>query len=139
MGDTGKVNALKKVMFVDDDFYVNEFHKMLVKKTGMADEAIFHTNANEALQDLKELGKDTFPELILIDVNMPEMDGHEFVKKLNSLDSFEASVTTVAFLTASKDMRDVIKADENNVEFYYWKPLNQEGVEKILRDCGKTL
>lgn len=126
---------LKKVMFIDDDYYVNEFHRMLVKQTDMAEEAKFHDSAKSAFDELGKLGADDFPDLILIDVNMPEVDGHEFVKKLNKLEGFDNDNTTVAFLTASKDIRDVIRADENNVEYYYWKPLNKEGVDKILRDC----
>lgn len=127
-------NKLRKVMFVDDDFYVNEFHKMLVKQTNMADEALFYNEAEKALSHLADLKANEFPELILIDVNMPKVNGHEFVKRLNNIGSYNSDATVVAFLTSSKDIRDVIMADENNVAYYYWKPLNKEGVDKILTD-----
>lgn len=122
-------------MFVDDDYYVTEFHKMLVQQTNMADEALFYNNGKKALKYLAGLSLEEFPELILIDVNMPEIDGHEFVNRLGSVANYTSDKTIVAFLTSSKDIRDVIRADENNVEFYYWKPLDKEGIEKIMKDC----
>ena len=130
-----KVPKLQKIMFIDDDEYTIEHHKLLASEVNLAREVYAYTNASEALNFLAEIkDKYDFPELLIVDINMPEMDGHEFVDELTNMQGYNANRTVICFLTSSKDMTDVIKADENMVEFYHWKPLTKETLFNILRD-----
>lgn len=129
------MEILRKAIFVDDDQFVNNYHRMLTSKLNLAKETLFFDDANEALSYLSgiEDGHE-FPELILVDINMPKIDGHAFVKEVSQIKAYNPNKTMMAFLTNSKDINDVIQADESNVEYYYWKPLNTKLMDKVLYD-----
>ncbi len=129
------MNLLNKVVFIDDDIYTNEYHKRFAAKVGLAKEVICFETGEKALEYLKAITeKYDFPELILADINMPQMNGHEFVKEVSNMYGYNPLRTVVAFLTASKDAKDMLKANEEDVEFYYWKPLDEKLLATILND-----
>ncbi len=130
------MSLLRGVVFVDDDRMVNMIHQKLAQNVALADELEMFNSAEIALEYLSAIrDKSEFPQLILVDINMPGKDGHEFAKEVQQLKAFDSGETVVAFLTASKDMADIIKADNENVEFYYFKPLDKETLKKVLLDC----
>lgn len=130
-----KKTKLKKVMFVDDDEATNAYHKALSKEFNLAESIEFHSNAEDALKSLSAINdKYDFPELIFVDINMPRVNGHEFALQVQDMQGFNENRTCIAFLTNSKDIKDVIKADENSVEYYYWKPLNEELLNQVLKE-----
>ena len=129
------MGLLKKVMFVDDDRMVNLVHKQLAEKTGLADELLIYNSSEEAIFHLMKItNAGEFPELILVDINMPQIDGHEFAKRVKTLKGFDAERTMLAFLTSSRELEDVVKADEEEVEYFYWKPLDKDTLKKVLKD-----
>lgn len=123
---------LNKVVFVDDNPMTNQYHRLLWKETPFAEEIEFYPNAESALEALNSM--DDYPELIFIDINMPRMDGHEFISVLNQTEKFLENKPVLAYLTSSKDIRDVVQADENQVANYYWKPLNKQILSEALKD-----
>ena len=129
---------LKKVFFIDDDEATNAFHKALAADFGLAQDVQLFEDAQEAIKALNSIeDKYEFPELIFVDINMPKIDGHEFATKVQDMPGYNENRTCIALLTNSKDIRDVVKADENSVEYYYWKPLSSEMLENILhKDMG---
>jgi DNA-binding NarL/FixJ family response regulator len=134
-----ETTLLKKVFFIDDDAPTNAFHEALANEVNLAEELQFFQDAQVALDALNGIQKpDDYPDLILVDINMPGYNGHEFIKELQKSDTYPESDCKVVMLTSSKDIRDVIAADENEVQFYYWKPLNQELIHQILREVFET-
>lgn len=130
-----KMEILKKAVFVDDDQFVNSYHKQLSTKVKLARETLFFDNALKALEYLDGIDSSyDFPDLILVDINMPEIDGHEFTQKVSKISTYNPDKTMMAFLTNSRDITDVIKADEGSVEYYYWKPLSSKLINKVLYD-----
>lgn len=129
------MSIINKVVFIDDDNYTNEYHKRFVEKIDLANEVFFFETAEDALKYLEGIAeKYDFPELILADINMPEMDGHQFASKISDMYCYNPLRTMVAFLTASKNAQDVSKAEEQDVESYYWKTLDKNLLGKILKD-----
>lgn len=129
------MNILNKVIFIDNDPIINEYHRIFTRRLELANEVLFFESAEKTLEYLSQIKEQAdFPELILIDINMPNMDGHTFVEKINKMPAFNTTRTMLAFLTSSKNMVDVVKADEENVDFYYWKPLNDKLIRTILKD-----
>lgn len=126
---------LKRVMFIDDDDATNFFHQSLSKEVNLAANLDVHNNATEALKVLNEItDKYEFPELIFVDINMPKINGHEFTQLVQDMPGFNPNRTCVALLTNSKSIGDVIEADQNEVEHFYWKPLNTETLNQVLKD-----
>lgn len=126
---------LNKAVFIDDSEYTNELHKRVANSVKLAKHILCFDDAKKALEELGKIeDKYDFPELILVDINMPGMDGHEFSVEIQNMKAFNPNRTVLAFLTSSKDIVDVIKADENEVELYYWKPLSQDVMRRVLKD-----
>ncbi|MGB0368821.1 MAG: response regulator [Flavobacteriales bacterium] len=127
---------LNRVLFVDDDEATNKFHLAFSKDINLAKNIEAHSDAKTALSVLDKItDKYDFPELIFVDINMPGLDGHEFTQQIQDMAGYNPNRTCVALLTSSKNINDVIQADENQVEYYYWKPLTEKTVNRILRDA----
>ncbi|ASV30750.1 response regulator [Maribacter cobaltidurans] len=97
------------VFVVDDDLTVNFIHKSLIKKSFLTDDIRCFTNPIEALNDLRETllkGKPNI--LILLDINMPELDGFEFLDRLNHFRGTETVETMM--VTSSIDSSDLKRA-----------------------------
>lgn len=125
---------LEHVMFIDDDMATNFLHGAIATDYRLANELTFHKNPHEALEELSTLNIKQFPELIFVDVNMPYMNGHEFMQQLRFLAGYDKDRTCVTFLTGAYNMRDLMQADENQVDCYYWKPLNKDVLNNILAE-----
>lgn len=125
---------LKKVFFIDDDEATNAFHVALSKDFDLAKKLHVFNKAADALRALDSIkSEEDFPELIFVDINMPKIDGHEFTKRVQDMAGYNEHRTCIALLTNSKDIKDVVKADENQLQFYYWKPLKEENLTSVLK------
>lgn len=127
---------LKKVVFIDDDPATNEFHRLLAKSMNLATEIEIYETAEAAIEAYSkpEEGK-PFPNLFFVDIGLPKMDGHELGIKIRRLPDFDQNNTAICFLTASKDIRDVVVADSNEFEHYFWKPMDERKINQVLRDA----
>lgn len=127
-----KVNS---IVFIDDDEATNAYHQVICEKAGCADSVKFFLTAESAIDYLKGIeSKYDFPDLIFVDINMPEMNGHEFVTVVQDMASYNQDRTTIAHLTASLDIKDVIKSDENEIEHYYFKPIKEEELILLINE-----
>ena len=86
-------------------------------------------NGKEAL-DIVLDSVTQFPLLILLDLNMPVMDGFEFLEALESLHLDKPVYTAV--LTSSIDENDVIKARSYNIVDYIEKPLTSDKMREVI-------
>ncbi|HRZ95568.1 MAG TPA: response regulator [Candidatus Moranbacteria bacterium] len=75
----------KRIMIVEDDSFVMDIYQMKLSQSGF--EVILASNGLEAVKKLEE-GKDA-PDLILLDIIMPYMDGLEVLKKINGNEKFK--------------------------------------------------
>jgi two-component SAPR family response regulator len=127
------MKKINSIVFIDDDEATNAYHKVMCEKIGCGDKVKFFPTAQSALDYLKSIGsKYDFPDLIFVDINMPEMNGHEFVTQVQDMSGYNPDRTTIAHLTASLDIKDVIKSDENEVEHYYFKPIKELELVKLI-------
>lgn len=91
---------LKKVLLIDDDDTVNFINKNMIERSGITNEIIVKNSVLEALADLKREAKEgTLPELIFVDINMPEMDGWEFIENFSRIGS-SVVATKIILLTS---------------------------------------
>jgi CheY-like chemotaxis protein len=75
----------KKVMIVEDDSFVMDIYETKLEKEGYSVVGAFN-----GLEALKKLEKDAeLPDLILLDIIMPYMDGLEFLKKIKGEEKFK--------------------------------------------------
>ena len=114
------------ILIVDDDPDLREFLRLML--TSMGFEVTSAANGQEALNDLE--GHD--PDLILLDMKMPVMDGWEFCRVLEGRDSRPPIVV----LTAAPDPAG--RAAEVHAEGWLGKPFEYADLEAIVRRFAKS-
>lgn len=87
--------------------------------------------ATSGADALRIAGSAEPPELILLDIMMPEMDGFEVLQKLKSDD--KTKDIPVSFVTAKKEMDDRTRGFDLGVSFYITKPIDPTYVLDIVR------
>lgn len=122
-------------MLVDDNPSDNFFHEREIKKQNQANIVIAKNTASEALEYLKlqKESKDPHPDLIFLDINMPGMNGWEFLQAYNQLDKELQSRAIIIMLTTSENADDEAKAKTwDFVSDYMTKPLTKEVLNNIV-------
>jgi CheY-like chemotaxis protein len=119
-----------KVLIVDDDsdarFTIGEIIKSLNY------EPIFATNGYECLEKLN----DEWPNLILLDIMMPKMDGFQTIKKIRENEKFKE--LNVYALTAYAMLSDKEIIEKNGFDGLFTKPINTVQLERKLTNIFKT-
>lgn len=127
---------LKCIMLVDDNPDDNFFHERVIKKSGAAETVISIESAAEAidfLKDRKYQGENP-PNIIFLDLNMPGMNGWEFIDDYKQLDRGLQSQVVVVMLTTSDNAHDIVRARNTGIlADFVTKPLTKEKLEDILR------
>lgn len=110
----------KSILLVDDDeLDVISFERALAK-IELPITLYTAFNGLEALELLKE--KNITPDIILLDLNMPRMNGMEFLEELRKDDAFKA--IKIFVMTTSNEKRDRVRTEELGISGYILKPMN---------------
>ncbi|MGB0917765.1 MAG: response regulator [Flavobacteriales bacterium] len=126
---------LSKLVFIDDDPLTNQFHKMLIESMKVAREIECFDSAESILAHYSKTNPNRkFPDLFCVDIGLPKMNGHELAVALRQLPEFKEQKSTICFLTGSKDINDVIAADVNQFNHYFWKPLDKPKFNTLLKE-----
>ena len=120
-----------KFYFVDDDKNIRTILKILVTERTLGECCGSSGNGDDALEDVAAL----HPDIIIVDLLMPDMDGISFVEKARKISPESACI--MLSQVASKDL--IAKAYESGIEFFIQKPLNAIEVESVIRNVLKTL
>lgn len=136
---TTKVDSLKKVvMLVDDDNVDNFINKKVILNSKFTDNVCVHTNANSALEFLKNIeepqdsSSEMLPSHIFLDINMPVADGFYFLEEFNKLSEKITSEVKIVMLTSSLNPNDEVKSGSfKNVTSFLSKPLTVDDLAKM--------
>jgi CheY-like chemotaxis protein len=131
---------LNCVLVIDDDEATNFFNEMIVEKSGCSEYIKIAQSGQEALDYLTnsikhESGENRFPcpDLIFLDINMPAMDGWEFLDKYRKLNKEYHGNTIVVMLTTSLFPEDIARANQiPEISCFENKPLTAEKLNKLL-------
>src|SRR5688500_17192466 len=128
-------NAMKKnILLVDDDKIFNFLSEKTITSLGLANEISFASNGQQALEilELYKSGKMQMPDIIFLDLDMPIMNGYEFLSEFAKIDLPNKSAITIVVLTSSADPRDLIRTKEMGIKYYYNKPLSRDEIKKLI-------
>lgn len=126
---------LNNILLIDDSEADNFIHKRVIKKAEVAEKITIKYSGQDALDYLVESidGKYPKPDLVFLDINMPGMDGWEFLDHYDLLPEEKKAGIVVCMLTTSVASRDKIIADSKPIinEFSN-KPLTKEMLFNII-------
>lgn len=116
----------KKIFVIDDEIEIVELTKMILEKEGY-----LVMGTSSGVQIFEQL-KDYRPDLVLLDINMPDMDGWEVLRSIK-MDPYFSSVPVVLF-TIRSELRDKIHGMQWGAYDYITKPFSyDELVSRVQR------
>lgn len=123
----------KTVLLVDDSYIDNLISRKILESNRYAENIILIDSARRAVEYLKDSieNRKNVPEIIFLDIRMPEMSGFDFLNKLNLLNIAEQKIK-IYMLSSSLDPGDLKKVEEHQlVERFIVKPLTNKILEEI--------
>ena len=123
---------LESIMLIDDDHITNFLHERLIRKLNLSKEIIIKNNGKEALLHLEDISKQCIPlpSLIFLDINMPVLNGIDFIKMLRKK-SFSKFIKIV-FLSTSNADQDIQKIKQLGNYECINKPLTAEKIFQLM-------
>ena len=124
----------KNVLLVDDDQIFNFINRRTLE--GMDSVNDIHTalNGQQALDLINEYftGSRSLPEIILLDLNMPLMDGFQFLEVFKKLDLPNIKKVKVIIVSSSDNPKDIQRAKSLGIEHYLTKPVTEQDLQEIF-------
>lgn len=120
---------LNCVLLVDDDSATNFINEIVIRETGLVRQIVKASTGMQALEFLKIKinSKHPQPEIILLDINMPAMDGWEFMEAYRVLEEEQKAKIIVVMLTTSLNPDDEERARNiKEINDFRNKPLTAE-------------
>lgn len=118
--------VLKKILVVDDDPYILMSLEFLMKKNGY--DVMVARNGTEAL----DLVEKKLPDLVLLDIMMPDVDGYEICKHIKS--SKKLKEAKVVFMSAKSKEVDIRKGYDLGASLYITKPFSTREMMKQINE-----
>ena len=131
------MQKLAKVLLVDDDSTTTFLNHRLLSTLEVAEQFLVAHNGVEALQTLErtcgELDESAGPILVLLDINMPIMNGIEFLEMYQQHPLAQKGQAVIVMLTSSQHPQDLKRIEASRVVVeVLTKPLTKEKVQYIL-------
>ena len=124
------MNRLKRFLLIDDSKATNFFNRKIIEKVGCVDEILVAENGKQALDYLQS---DTLPEVIFLDINMPVMNGWEFISEYQKLDEKYKDSIIVLMLGTELSEEEKKKVEAIlEIKEYAQKMLSKEVVCNII-------
>jgi CheY-like chemotaxis protein len=131
------MQMINRILLIDDDEITNYLHKDLIDQMAIANEVVTLGNAEEALTYIAHSSQNYPPKnkqtkIILLDINMPVIDGFEFLEAFKARhlpDHFK-----IFMVSSSQNPRDIQKANDHQVYGYVSKPLTEQKVLAIMEN-----
>ena len=124
--------AGKRLLLAEDNELNREIACMLLSKYGFVIDTA--ENGQEAV-DLVAASAPDYYDLVLMDIQMPVMDGHEATRRIRNLEDKELAKVPVVAMTANAFDEDRKAAKECGMNGFISKPINMQEVVQALRMC----
>ena len=124
-----------QIVLVDDDMITNMINEKLLRIT-MGCKITAYINPEEALRKIKNdahVNVQDLPDIIFLDINMPQMDGWEFLDEFEKLPALALKKTNVWMLTSSIAPEDIERSKTyQSVKDFISKPLTVDKIKDIM-------
>lgn len=127
------------VLLVDDDDEDNFIHSRVIRRSEQVDKIRIANHGLQALEYLNNEGRfadkteNPRPNIIFLDINMPRMNGFEFLEKYILLEGDKKAEICIVMLTTSRNPDDMHKAQSiAEVSSFTTKPLTQDMLSEVI-------
>lgn len=123
-----------KTILIDDSDIDLFIQRRFLEVYHFSDTLVLYNSAEEALGWLKEMKGEAAPDVIFLDLNMPEIDGFSFLNNFKSLPQEVLDKCKIVVLTSSNSAKDREQAFSfNNVIQFITKPIKQSDIEDLKK------
>lgn len=131
------MSANSHIVLIDDDAITNIVNRKIINFNFPTVRVSTYTDATRALNQLQQWAETNvkeLPDFIFLDINMPVMDGWEFLDEFATLPPTAQQKTKVVMLTSSIDIHDITKAKTYKlVTDFLSKPLDKDYLKTLMR------
>jgi CheY-like chemotaxis protein len=122
------------VLVVEDDPVCSMLAQKVLKLIGLDKQLYTANNGREALEIFNRCfcGEIGLPDLILLDLNMPIMDGFQFIQAYEKLQFPHKEKVLIVITTCSVDDHDIERAKELGIKYYLEKPISELVLKSII-------
>ncbi len=133
------MKRLNCILLIDDNPADNEFHEIAIRRAGICDQIKVALDGFEALNYIRQSAVDSAnfptPDLIFLDVNMPGMNGFEFLEEYQKLDEEIKSKLVIMMLTTSLNPDDELRAKTyTSLRGFMNKPLTTDTLLELIAE-----
>lgn len=123
------------ILLVDDDEITNFVHETIIEEVDAAERVLVAKNGREALDVIKKQAPEHSgtPCLILLDINMPIMNGFEFLEAYCQLPTNIKQSVIIVMLTSSLNPKDAERIRGSEATDFVNKPLNKIKLKEVLK------
>lgn len=127
------------ILLVEDNPDDIELTTLAFKKNNFANEIVVVEDGQEAIDfllgnDPEGVQKRGYPELILLDLKLPKINGHEVLKKIKAEN--QTRRIPVVILTSSQEEEDIIKGYDLGANSYVRKPVDFKDFVEVVNNMG---
>ena len=121
---------------MDDDAIMNFLNTKTLERMGIAKRIHTALNGKEAIDLFNDYytGSSALPDLVLLDLNMPIMDGFQFIELFKKLRIPNSEKIKIVIVSSSNDKRDIMRAKALGIEHFLSKPVEEELLRSVLID-----
>jgi CheY-like chemotaxis protein len=128
------MNRSLNILILDDDSICNFIHTRIAETSGFFKEVRSLYNGKDGLEMFDQVCKGTAaaPDIILLDLNMPIMDGFNFIQALHRLSFPNKERLSIIVLTSSDSMADKERVGSLGIQHYLLKPLTLKDLQTVI-------
>jgi CheY-like chemotaxis protein len=138
------MNEKYTIMMIDDDYVNNYLNATVLEESGLVKDLFIYTQPERALAFLQKACSsipdpfaDPFPDVIILDLKMPVMNGFEFLEKFSAIPGIYERDVKVFVVTSSEHSTDVKRANQFSIAGFLTKPVTEDKVVSLLQQTDR--